>query len=133
MQSSEYHDYLSRCGQDNNTYYDVKIKAAKILLEHVDSTFVTPVFNGSASLRDAAGQMIENVTKSVKRKQQVNETYMDRLFHEMTSQYHLDQRNLTASGNKELGKLPTASRILLFSLAAAWIGILIIVIRNRKK
>lgn len=30
-----------------------------------ENTFVTPVFNGSASLRDASGQLIENVVKSV--------------------------------------------------------------------
>ena len=39
-------------GEDNENYYDVKIKASKLLLEHADDTFITPVFNGSASLRD---------------------------------------------------------------------------------
>ncbi|MCR5263213.1 MAG: extracellular solute-binding protein, partial [Clostridiales bacterium] len=58
--SDEYRDYLSRMGEDYSLHYDVKIKAAKLLLENVGSTFVTPVYNGSASLRDAAGQMIEN-------------------------------------------------------------------------
>ncbi len=41
----------------------------KMLLANSDNTFVTPVYNGSASLRDAAGQLIENVTKSVRRKE----------------------------------------------------------------
>ena len=32
--SPEYQDYLSRAGQDNDQYYDVKIQASKLLLEH---------------------------------------------------------------------------------------------------
>ena len=67
--SAEYQDYLSRAGEDNDTYYQVKIDAAKLLLDHLDDTFITPVFNGSASLRNAAGQLIEDVTKSERRNQ----------------------------------------------------------------
>ena len=74
--SDEYRDYLSRCGEDNSTYYDIKIKASKLLLANLQNTFVTPVFNGSASLRDAAGQLIENVTKSVRRKEEIDDAYM---------------------------------------------------------
>lgn len=64
QQDPTYQDYLSRSGEDNDTYYDVKIEATQLLLDHTDDTFVTPVFNGSASLRDAAGQLIENTAKS---------------------------------------------------------------------
>ena len=31
--SAEYQDYLSRAGEDNDTYYDVKIKASRLLLD----------------------------------------------------------------------------------------------------
>ena len=55
LESAEYQDYLSRAGEDNNLYYDVKLAATELLLRNVENTFVTPVFNGSASLRDAAG------------------------------------------------------------------------------
>ncbi|MBQ7646896.1 MAG: extracellular solute-binding protein, partial [Clostridia bacterium] len=55
--SDEYKDYLSREGENNSLYYDVKIKAAKLLLNNMDNTFITPVFAGSASVRDAAGQL----------------------------------------------------------------------------
>ena len=51
QQDPTYQDYLSRSGEDNDTYYDVKIEATQLLLDHTDDTFVTPVFNGSASLR----------------------------------------------------------------------------------
>ncbi len=137
--SAEYQDYLSRCGEDNDTYYDVKIRAAQLLLDNVEHTFVTPVFNGSASLRDAAGQLIENVTKSVRRKQTVDDDYIETLYADVTSLYRLDQgenQNDPASGGKaELGELPVTSVILLSSLAGVWILILLYLIISavRKK
>ena len=41
-------------------------------------------------MRDAAGQLIENVTKSVRRKQTVDETYMEKLYDEVIALYRLD-------------------------------------------
>lgn len=121
QESAEYQDYLSRSGEDNSTYYDVKIKASRLLLEHVDETFVTPVFNGSASLRDAAGQMIENVTKSVKRKETIDDAYMDKLYEDVTSLYRLNQSGQTAAGKAELGPLPTTAVALLSVLGITWV------------
>ena len=60
QESPAYQDYLSRCGEDNDTHYRAKIEAARLLMHYTDCTFVTPVFNGSASLRNAAGQLIED-------------------------------------------------------------------------
>ena len=128
--SAEYQDYLSRIGEDNNLHYDVKIKASQMLLSHTEDTFVTPVFNGSASLRDAAGQMIENVTKSIRRKQTVDDAYMEKLFADVTSLYRLDQRNAVASGKTELGPLPLTSVLLLSALGITWLGILLYVITD---
>ncbi len=91
QESEEYKDYLSRRGEDNDTYYSVKIDAARLLLDNVDNTFVTPVFSGSASLRDAAGQMIEEVTKARRRNKTVDEAFMSDLFDKMKSLYKLDQ------------------------------------------
>ena len=121
QESAEYQDYMSRGGEDNNYYYDIKIQASRLLLDNIDNTFVTPVFNGSASLRDAAGQMIEETTKSIRRKQTVDDAYMEELFADMISAKHLDQIAVDGSGKKNLGKLPTASVILLTSLAVVWI------------
>ena len=124
---ASYQDYLSRSGEDNETYYSVKIDATKLLLAHTENTFVTPVFNGSVSLRDASGQMIENVTKSIRRKETVDEAYMEKLFGDMTSLYRLDQRSeqSTDGGKAELGELPVLSAVLLGSLAVTWLGILL--------
>lgn len=127
--SAEYQDYLSRGGEDNTTYYDVKIKASKLLLENVDNTFVTPVFNGSASLRDAAGQLIENTTKSVKRKEEINDEYMEKLYSDVTSLYRLDQSGASLSvGKEDLGELPKTAVILLSALAGTWVLIILYVV-----
>lgn len=126
-ETAEYRDYLSREDEDNDQYYDVKLKASKLLLDNIDNTFVTPVFNGSTSLRDAAGQMIENVTKSVKRKEDINDGYMEELFSDMNALYRLDQGGQTeaVSGESDLGPLPITSVILIVVLLTVW-GLMII-------
>lgn len=128
QQSAGYQDYLSRSGEDNELYYDVKIQATQLLLNHLDDTFVTPVFNGSASLRDAAGQLIENVAKSVRRKQTVDQEYMDTLYEEVRALYHLDQLDAQANSSAEmedLGPLPAPAVILLAALGSVWALMLI--------
>ena len=131
--SAEYQDYLSRAGEDNNNYYDVKIKASKLLLDNVGNTFVTPVFNGSASLRDASGQMIENVAKSIRRKETVDDAYLDKLFEDVSSLYRLDQIQASAAGKRELGPLPATATALLSALGIAWILIIAYVCRELVK
>lgn len=130
--SAEYQDYLSREGEDDSLYYEVKLKASKLLLDNTDNTFVTPVFNGSASLRNAAGQLIENVTKSTRRKQTIDDAYMEKLFADVTSLYRLDQIS-AFTGKTDLGPLPATAVILLVSLAVTWCGILLYVISQHLK
>lgn len=120
QESEDYQDYLSREGEDNELYYDVKIKASKLLLNNTENTFVTPVFNGSASLRNAAGEMIENIAKSTRRKQDINEEYMESLFEEMTSLYHLDESSSLEAGKEDLGPLPVQAVALLAILGVVW-------------
>ena len=130
--SEEYQDYLRRSGEDNDLHYDVKIAASRLLMSHTSQTFTTPVFNGSTSLRDAAGQMIEEVTKSVRRRQTVNEEYMDKLFADVNALYRLDQISASAGGGKaELGPLPSTSVALLVTLVVVWVLILIYVTVDR--
>ena len=119
--SDVYQDYLSRAGEDNDLYYDVKIAASKLLLDNTQNTFVTPVFNGSVSLRNASGQMIENVTKSIRRNQTVDEAYMENLFVEMTALYRLDQIQVDGEWKLKLGTMPEESIILLGVLGTTWV------------
>ena len=121
QESTQYQDYLTRAGENNELYYDVKIQASQILLKNVDNTFVTPVFNGSASLRDASGQMIENVAKSIRRKQTVDEAYMEKLYADMISLYRLDQINATGLDASAFGPLPSTAVVLLSCIGGAWV------------
>ena len=101
----------------------MKIKASRLLIDNIKNTFVTPVYNGSASLRNAAGQLIENVAKSIRRKETVDEEYMQNLYKEVSALYRLDQTGVISGGEKPLGKLPAASVALICVLAAAWVCI----------
>jgi len=136
--SDVYQDYLSREGEDGDLYYEIKLKASKLLLDHTEDTFVTPVFNGSASLRDAAGALIENVTKSVRRKETVDEAYLDELYADVNSLYRLDQKKGgTLASDGDLGPMPATAAALLSALGITWAGILAYVgyeaLKKRKK
>ncbi len=122
--SAEYKDYLSRRGEDNNTYYSVKIDVVKMLLANTDNTFTTPVFNGSASLRSAAGQLIEEVTLGVRRKQTMNEEFLDSTFAKVSSLYRLDDITASGVGKRELGPMPSESKALIIVLILVWIAII---------
>ena len=135
--STEYQEYLKQAGSDNELHYDVKIAATNLLLEHTKDTFVTPVFNGSASLRDASGQLIENVAKSVRRKKEVNEEFMESLFQDVASLYRLDSGVAAGEelegGKQEFGELPMASKVLLGTLAVTWMGIFMYIFYEKWK
>lgn len=136
QQSEAYQDYIARCGEDNDEHYSVKILASKLLMDNTQHTFVTPVYNGSASLRNAAGQMVEDVTKSVRRKKLVDDAFIDKLYSDVTSLYRLDQLENERGGGSvgaDLGALPTASIVLLCSLGIVWLLILVYVIMEAVK
>jgi multiple sugar transport system substrate-binding protein len=116
--SSEYVDYLSRSGEDNDRYYSIKIDATKLMLDNIERTFITPVFNGSASLRNAAGQMIEETVKyahkndvfsSEKERDARVDANINVVYEKMVSLYNLD---------RELGTLSTGAIALLLGVGA---------------
>ena len=136
QQSAAYQDYLSRRGEDNDLHYAVKLDATELLMEHVGDTFVTPVFNGSASLRDASGQMIEEVAKGVRRKKVIDDTFIDDLYKKMVNLYRLDQINVESaaeggdSQRADLSPLPGTAVALLAGLAVVWLGIIAYVVAD---
>ena len=133
--SDKYQDYLNRGGEDTTTHYQVKIDATKLLLDNISNTFTTPVFNGSASLRDAAGSLIESVTKSVRRRETIDDAYLDKLFDDTTSLYRLDQL-VTGTGNAgkaDLGPLPAEAKALIAALIVAWILIGLYALRDYRR
>ena len=135
QQSPEYLDYMSRKGENNQEYYDIKIEASELLQKYTGDTFVTPVFNGSASLRSAAGQLIENVCKSARRKEEMSDAYLEKQFEAVSSLYRLDQIKVITDGEEgetaeaqEPEKtgwdaLPGASQALLITLPCIWLVI----------
>ena len=133
LNSAEYQDYLNRGGTDNDEHYIIKIEATRLLMENTGNTFVTPVFNGSASLRNAAGQLVEETCKGVRRGKTIDDEFFRNLYSDINSLYRLDQ--VGGRGvDKELGALPLASKALLCSLAAVWIMIgAYVLYKNRKK
>ena len=132
QEDKEYKEYLNNEGIDKE-HYDVKIKASKILLNNIDNTFTTPVFNGSTSLRDASGQLIENTVKAVRRKQTIDDAFFTKLFSDVKSLYRLDQVSNTSDKKEELGPLPLPAIILLSSLVFVWVILIIYFFYNRKK
>ena len=90
--STEYKDYLSRRGENNDLYYSIKLDATKLALNNINNTFVTPVYNGSTNLRDAAGQLIEEVTKAARRNKNVDDAFITNLYKEMKALYKLDEQ-----------------------------------------
>ncbi len=126
--SAEYQDYLSRSGEDNDLYYDIKLDATKLVLDNIDNTFVTPVFNGSASLRNAAGQLIEETVKAARRKQNVNDEFIEKKYAEMITLYKLNELTNITDGEEEsapipqdLGALPPAAIALISTIGAIWL------------
>ena len=132
--NGEYQDYLSRSGEDNELYYKIKIDATKILLDNTDNTFVTPVFNGSTSLRNAAGHLVEQVTKSVQRKEKLDDAYYEKLYQNTSALYRLDQLGTTTQTGAE-GELPATSKWLLISLGTIWalLGVTAIIGKQKTK
>lgn len=130
-ETEEYGAYLAAEGVDNELHYDVKLKATKLLLDNTENTFITPVFNGSASLRSAAGELIESTAKSARRNETVDEAYMQSLFKNVNALYRLDER--AGTGSAENSPLPTAAKLLLIGLAAAWAAIAAVLLRDAIK
>ncbi len=131
--TDEYKDYLNRGGEDNDLYYEVKIEATRLLLDNTSNTFVTPVFNGSASLRNAAGAVIEDTVKGARRGKNVDRTYIEQIYQNNISLYRLDRINASGIEKQELGPLPSTSVALLISLACAWVCIIVYVVLLRIK
>ena len=137
-ETEEYKTYLSNAGIDNDKHYQVKLETVKLLQDNIDNTFVTPVFNGSANLRDAAGQLIEESKKAIRQGSSLDDAYMEEMFAKVSSQKHLDQIQVTAPDREGLPissrsvdePLPVGSVILLVSLGAIWIILAVYAVLN---
>ena len=132
QQSEEYLDYLAAAGEDTKDHYQIKIDASRLIMDHTEDTFVTPVFNGSTSLRDAAGHLIEDVCKGARRKKEIDDSYLQKLFESTEKLYHLDQIQVEGKEEdlRDLGPFPATAVGLLTLLGIAWALILLYVIAD---
>ncbi|MCR4792169.1 MAG: extracellular solute-binding protein [Lachnospiraceae bacterium] len=124
-----YLEYLSLAGTDTGLHYQVKIDCVKMIIENTDNTFITPVFNGSASLRNAAGQMVENCVKTVRRGGTVDDAYLESMYSDVSQMYRLGEQKIS-TGSKDLGPLPLTAVILLSCIGIAWLCMGIYVVKN---
>ncbi len=124
-----YQDYLSQGGSDNLLHYQVKIDCVNMIIENTDNTFITPVFNGSASLRNAAGQMVENCVKTVRRGGTVDDAYLEGMYSDVEQMYRLGEQRIS-TGSKDLGPLPATAVVLLCCIGFAWLCMGIYVVKN---
>ena len=124
-----YLEYLSLGGTDDILHYQVKIDCVNMIIENTDNTFITPVFNGSASLRNAAGQMVENCVKTVRRGGTVDDAFLESMYSDVSQMYRLGEQKVSA-GSKDLGPLPATAVILLTCIGLAWLGMGIYVVKN---
>lgn len=133
--SPEYLDYLSKAGIDYDEHYDIKIAASKLIMDNTGKTFITPVFNGSTSLRNAAGQLIEDVCKSERRKETVDEAYMASLYNNVIMNNHLNLEGNASEGKMSLGRLPSTAVILIAAIVCIWVGmgVYVVISQIRKK
>ncbi len=122
--SAEYTDYLSRAGENNTTYYNVKIAATKLLIDNIDNTFITPVFNGSVSLRNAAGGMIEEIADSVRVGKNITPAFVSGIYRKMTALWRL---------NVELPTISVGAVLLIAVIAAVDICIVAYFVYTRIK
>lgn len=135
INSEKYQDYLSRRGENNYVYYSVKIDAAKIVIDHINDTFITPAFNGSASVRNAAGQLIESSFEAKYK----GEDKMDQLFEDTISLYKLNETtNIITdqpTNTNANTSLPKEAVVLITTLVVVWVllGTYVIVDFVKKK
>jgi len=83
--------------------------------------------------------LIENVAKSVRRKQAVDDAYISDLYGDVRSLYRLDQIRMGSTSvhaGSEQGPLPDTAVALLVTLGTVWILIgayaIIIAVKKRK-
>ena len=129
LDSQEFKDYLN----GDEVYSGCK-KAKELLLNNLDNTFITPVFNGSANVRLAAGALIDGVSTSTK-SFSTKEAIKDKLFpsviknKDLTELYNNTNFNQDEGDNKGSEDAPTSDMIvwkyiLIVGIVFVWSGLI---------
>lgn len=118
-----YKDYINYSGEPDELHYNIKLEAARLLLDNMENTFITPVFNGSASLRSAATYLVETSAKAARRGEERDDAFFADLYRNAASMYHL----LDYSGSA------APAIVLIATLCTAWAVIIAVFIVQKVK
>ena len=113
-ESQAFKNYLN-----DETQYSVKRDATKLVLDNIENTFISPVFNGSSDIRDAGAYLVEGVCGNNKRYKTAEE--IDTLYEKCIEKYGLQDLINSTTGNVERKQISKESIILLVSLGVVWI------------
>lgn len=115
--TTESEAFISYLNDENE--YNVKREATKIVLDNIENTFISPVFNGSSDVRDAGAYLVEGVCGNNKRYKTSEE--IDKLYEKCIEKYGLQELINKTTGNVERKPISKESIILLVSLGIVWI------------
>ena len=110
-ESEEFKAYLN-----NENEYKVKRDATKLVLDNIENTFISPVFNGSSDVRDAGSYLIEGVCGNNTRYKKYNE--LEALYEKCIKNYGLQDLLDGKLPSKSISK---ESIIMLSILGITWI------------
>lgn len=128
LNSDEFKNYLN----GNEVYSGCK-KAKELLLNNLDNTFITPVFNGSADVRAAAGYLINGVSTATS-SFSTKEAIKDKLFanaiknYDLTDLYSNTNFNQEDSSNNMVNDMSSKEMqvwkySLIVGIASVWVGL----------
>ena len=125
IESTSYQEYINNPNskpitKQEKVYYDVKINASKLIIDNIDNTFITPVFNGSSMVRKASGDLIERVVYDVLTKNtKLNDSdYIDGVYSIV-----IEQNKLEIDTHKISKELPAGSKALIIGLVVVWFAL----------
>ncbi len=129
LYSDEYQDYLNHEDDGTAEYYKVKLDASKLVIDNIDNTFVTPVFNGSSLLRAGAGDLIEGLFDTSYSGETDKEKMekINQLFYDVKA---LNRLEITSN------KMPAISIVVLVLIGVSWLslgGIMIYTLYQKRK
>ena len=118
-----YKDYINYSGEPDDLHYKIKLEASRLLLDNMDNTFITPVFNGSASLRSAAGYLVDSSAKAARRGETQDDEFFGKLYRDAAAMYHIS----------EYPSSIVPAVILIATLCTAWAAIIAVFIVQKVK
>lgn len=128
LNSQEFKDYLN-----GDEIYSGCKKAKELLLNNLDNTFITPVFNGSADVRAAAGYLINGVSTATN-SFSTKEAIRNKLFanaiknNDLTDLYNNTNFNQEEKTERNDGvstiDMIIWKYILIVGIPAIWIGLI---------